>query len=120
MKEIMGRCHAAIVPTKSDFTAGFEMTCSEAILSGRPLITSAVCPALEYVKEAAIEVRPDDVQGYQMAIIALASDRELYDRKRAACDPLSTQFFDPLNSWLHAMRLAVKRLGLAIAFQKNR
>lgn len=111
MKEIMSRCHAAIVPTKSNFEAGFEMTCSEAILSGRPLVTSAVCPALEYVREATIEVTPDDLAEYQAGLLALATDRALYEVKRAACEPLSAQFFDPLNTWLNAMKKALNRLG---------
>ena len=111
MRQIMGRCHIAIVPTRAEVSAGFEMTCAEAILSGRPLVTSAVCPALHYLGDAALEVAPDDVEGYAEAIIRLQEDRALFLRLRAACAVLSEQFYDPLQSWDQAMRRAI--LGLA-------
>jgi glycosyltransferase involved in cell wall biosynthesis len=103
----MARSHAAIVPTRSDFDAGFEMTCSEAILSGRPLVTSAVCPALHYLREASIEVEPDNVEQYRAAIERLKDDPELFAAKQRACAPLSAQFFDWSESWDAAMRRAL-------------
>lgn len=111
MRELMSRAHAALVATHSELGAGFEMTCAEAILYGRPLVASAVCPALEYLRPASIEARPDDVDSYVDAISRLASDRDLYERKCAACEPLKAQFFDNRNSWLTAMKTALARLG---------
>ena len=61
--------HAVIVPTTSRFEEGFNMVCAEAILAGRPVITSAVCPALAYIREAAIEVQPDNIDQYYQAIL---------------------------------------------------
>lgn len=110
LRAIMGRSTAAIVPTRSDCEAGFEMTCAEAILAGRPLITSAVCPALEYVRAASVEVKPDDVAGYVDAITELSLDRRLYERKREACLSLQAQFYDEGNSWLVSMKKAIHRL----------
>ncbi len=105
----LSEAHACIVPTRSDFEAGFEMTCAESILAGRPLVTSRVCPAIEYMREATIEVEPDDVDGYHDAIVRLADDPDLYARLRAACGPLQAQFYDPANSWLSVMRGAIDR-----------
>jgi glycosyltransferase involved in cell wall biosynthesis len=107
IREVLSSSHAVIVPTRSEFDAGFEMTCAESILSGRPLITSAVCPALFYLREAAVEVEPDNVNQYREAIEALKDDRDLFLAKVDACAPLSEQFYDSSNSWDSAMRLAL-------------
>jgi glycogen(starch) synthase len=88
-----------IVPTTTAFEEGFNMVCAEAILAGRPLVTSAVCPALAYVRDAAIEVTPDNVEEYCQAILKLAHDKDLYERKRLACKLAQEQFYDFRNSW---------------------
>jgi glycogen(starch) synthase len=85
MTRMYGRAHAVIVPTTSDFVEGFNQVVVEAVLSGKPVVTSAVCPALEYVREAAVEVPPDDVAGYRDAILRLADSPSFYEEKRAAC-----------------------------------
>ena len=110
IREIMGRSHAVVVPTRKDFDAGFEMTCSEAILSGRPLITSAVCPALHYLKGASIEVEPENVSQYCDAIRRLREDDALYRSKCRQCGPLRLQFLDSSKSWLTAMRHAFEEI----------
>jgi glycogen synthase len=96
---ILDRAHVVIVPTTAQFEEGFAMICAEAILAGRPVITSAVCPALEYIREAAVEVPPDDVEAYVQAILDLSSDRELFEQKRSACKRLQQQFYEKNNSW---------------------
>lgn len=101
---LLGLSHAFIVPTRSDYEAGFEMVCAEAILSNRPLITSAVCPALEDLREASIEVQPDDIDQYYQAILRLNDDTELYSRKRAACAALQAPFYDLKQSWYTKMK----------------
>lgn len=108
VQELIGASHACIVPTRAVYEAGFEMTCSESILAGRPLITSAVCPAIAVMREATIEVAPDDVDGYHDAIVRLSEDKELYDRLQRACAPLQGQFYDRENSWYSAMRRAIE------------
>lgn len=107
VRQLINASHASIVPTRSDYEAGFEMTCAESILSGRPLITSAVCPALEYMPEASIEAQPDNAGSYRDAILELSSNPELYDRKRRACEAYQQQFYDPANSWYAAMSRAL-------------
>lgn len=111
MRAIMSQCHLSVVPTHADCQAGFEMTCCEAILSGRPLVASAACPALHYLHGASIEVTPGDVDDLQSAILALAHDRDRYRRLAAACDPLQEQFFDPERSWAKAMHKALNLAG---------
>ena len=75
---LLGLSHAVIVPSRSDFDAGYEMVCAEAILANRPLIASAVCPALEDLREASIEVQPDNVDQYCQAILRLSEEPEFY------------------------------------------
>ena len=71
MREMFARCHVVIVPTTSEFIEGFNQVVAEGVLSGRPVITSSVCPALDYVRDAVVEVPPDDVKGYGDAILKL-------------------------------------------------
>lgn len=111
MVEMFSAAHAVIVPSRSEFEEGFSMICVEAILAERPVITSAVCPALALVREAAIEVPPDDAEAYFQAVSNLSMDRELYDQKQLACKPLRKQFFDLDNSWGAKLRkLLMERL----------
>jgi glycogen synthase len=104
IQQLLGASHACIVPTRSEIEVGFEMTCAEAILAGRPLITSEVCPALEYIRDGAIEVAPNSVDGYHQALLLLSEDEQLYEAKREATLRLQHQFYDPKNSWYAAMR----------------
>jgi glycogen synthase len=106
---LLNAAHVCIVPTRADCEAGFEMTCAESILAGRPLITSAVCPALEYVGEAVVEASANDPDSYREAIVRLSSDPHLYERKRRASIGLQEQFYDPANSWYAAMKEVLER-----------
>jgi glycogen(starch) synthase len=112
MREMFRQCHVLIVPTTTDFAEGFNQVVVEGVLAGRPVITSSVCPALEYVREAVIEVPPDDVAAYQAAILDLCSDSGLYERKRIACDVLQAQFYDSSRGWASALHRAVESIGL--------
>ena len=69
MQEMFSQAHLVIVPTRKDFVEGFNRVVGESILCGRPVITSAVCPALSYVQEAVMEVPPDDVPAYKNALV---------------------------------------------------
>jgi glycosyltransferase involved in cell wall biosynthesis len=114
-RPLLSASHICIVPTRSDCEAGFEMTCAEAILAGRPLVTSKVSPALEYLSEATVEAAPDDANDYVRAIVELSNDPDLYERKRRACSELQGQFFDSANSWYSVMKLALERNVLSPA-----
>jgi len=102
--------HIVIVPTTTDFEEGFNMVCSEAILAGRPVVTSAVCPALHYIRDAAIEVQPDDVDGYCDAVVKLSRDRSIYEQKQSACVPLQAQFYDENNSYGAKLKIVLDRI----------
>ena len=106
---ILGQAHVVIVPTTTQFEEGFAMICAESILADRPVITSSVCPALRNIREAAIEVPPNDVEAYVQAILDLCHDHELYERKRLACKALQKQFYDENNSWGAKLRLLLTK-----------
>jgi glycogen(starch) synthase len=99
MVPLISASNAWIVPTRSNFNAGYEMVCAEAVLSGRPLITSPACPALFDVRDAAISVQPDNIEQYCDAIKTLRDDQAVYAQKQAACTALRGQFFDARRSW---------------------
>jgi glycosyltransferase involved in cell wall biosynthesis len=99
MLQMYSQSHVVIVPTRTEFVEGFNQVIAEAVLAGRPVITSAVCPALMYVNEAAIEVTPNSVDDYAQAIRSLATDPALYAAKQEACRELRWQFLDLSNAW---------------------
>ncbi|MCU0569967.1 MAG: glycosyltransferase family 4 protein [Oculatellaceae cyanobacterium Prado106] len=104
MREMFGRSHVVIVPTRTTFVEGFNQVAAEGILSGRPVITSAVCPALAYVAEAVVEVPPDDVQAYGDALLRLYQDPSFYELKRQGCLEVQDQFYNLSNSWGAALK----------------
>lgn len=104
MRELFNRSHAVIVPTRTDFVEGFNQVVVEGVLSNRPVVTSAVCPAVSYVKEAVVEVPPDDTKGYGDALLKLCDDRQFYEEKRQGCLALQEQFYDISRSWGAALK----------------
>ena len=94
MRRVYGEAHVVIVPTRTEFAEGFNQVLAEAVIAGKPVITSSVCPALEVVREAAVEVPPDDVHAYGDAILALRSDAALYAEKARACPAVRDMFFN--------------------------
>jgi glycogen synthase len=108
MRSMYEACHVVIVPTTTSFIEGFNKVVAEAILAGRPVITSSVCPALGYVRDAVVEVPPDDVAAYEAAIVRLATDEALYEHKVGACRLVQAQFFDPEKNWGAAFTRALK------------
>jgi glycosyltransferase involved in cell wall biosynthesis len=88
-----------IVPTTTHFVEGFNKVVAEGVLAGRPVITSSVCPALEYVREAVIEVPPDNAVAYGDAILRLKSDAAVYESKRLGCASIRAQFYDVNLGW---------------------
>ncbi|HSU69397.1 MAG TPA: glycosyltransferase family 4 protein [Tepidisphaeraceae bacterium] len=112
MREMFRECHVLVVPTTTDFIEGFNQVVVEGVLAGRPVITSNVCPAIEYVRDAVVEVPPNDVAAYQQAIERLHHDRELYEQKRRACGALQSQFYDPARGWAASLRRAIAECAL--------
>jgi len=107
MREMYANCHAVIVPTTSDFIEGFNQVVAEGVLGGRPVITSSVCPALEYVRQAVVEVPPDDAHAYGNAILRLADDRAFYYARVRGCRGAQEQFYDLARSWNATLRMAL-------------
>jgi glycosyltransferase involved in cell wall biosynthesis len=110
MRSMYEQCHVVVVPTTSDFVEGFNKVVAEGVLAGRPVITSSVCPALEYVRDAVVEVPPDESAAYGTAILQLSSDHALYESKRLASASVRAQFYDPARGWMAAVKTVVARL----------
>jgi protein involved in polysaccharide export with SLBB domain/glycosyltransferase involved in cell wall biosynthesis len=108
MQEMFRNAHVLIVPTTTDFIEGFNQVVVEGVLAGRPVITSSICPALSTVRDAVVEVAPDDVRGYGDAIIRLREDGQLYEEKRRACAAYQPQFYDSERGWGAALKSAVR------------
>jgi len=108
MRQMYASCHAVIVPTTADFVEGFNQVVVEAVLSGRPVIASSVCPALAYVREAVLEVAPGDVKGYADAVLRLRDEPGLRESMARACGGLQAQFLDAGRGWGEAFRRVVR------------
>ena len=105
LQDVYARSHISIVPTRSSFSEGLAMTAAEAILAGRPVITSPVVPALEILRPACVEAKTNDVDSYVKAILKLIDDPEQYRALCQACPDLQEQFYD-------------RKQGLAVALKK--
>jgi len=97
-----------IVPTRSDFAEGFNQVVTEGILSRRPVVTSSACNALSLLREACVEVPVNDVAAYEVAILDLQNNDNLYREKVRACDALQEHFYNENLGW-KAQSLAIVR-----------
>lgn len=111
MQQMFRQAHALIVPTTTDFVEGLNKVVVEGVLASRPVITSSACPAIAYVRDAVIEVPPDDVDGYEAAIMRLARDEGLYRRAQQACSRLQEQFYDEPRGWGATLKRALQSTG---------
>jgi glycogen(starch) synthase len=100
---VYARCHAVIVPTRSNFTEGMPQVCAEAILSGIPVITSEVTNAFDVIGAATIQAETDDVASYVSAILSLIENQPLYQRLQSECPKLALQFLDRSQSYPAAL-----------------
>lgn len=92
--DIYNQCHLSIVPTTSGFKEGLAMTVAESVLAGRPVITSAVVPAIGEMKAACYEAVTNNIDSYVMGIEQISSDHALYEAMRLACLTEGRQFLD--------------------------
>ncbi|MBD2092022.1 glycosyltransferase family 4 protein [Microcoleus sp. FACHB-1515] len=104
MRDRFSQSHVVIAPTRTEFVEGFCKVVAEGVLIGRPVITSAVCPAIDYVRPAVVEVQPNDVKGYGDALLKLCDDRAFYEDKRKGCLDVQHQFYTPIKSWGSALK----------------
>lgn len=104
MRDMFNRSHVVLVPTRKDFIEGFNKVVCESILSGRPVVTSSVCPVVYYAGDAVIEVPPNDTLAYGDALLKLYKNNEFYEQKRQACLKIQEQFYNPDKSWGFALK----------------
>ena len=97
--EVLDNAQVVVVPTRSNFPEGLNQVVVEAVLARRPIVTSAICPALELVSPAVVEATADDVEGYTTAIGQLMDDHRLYFEKVTATEGLREEFFNPAQGW---------------------
>jgi glycosyltransferase involved in cell wall biosynthesis len=108
MLELIQNSHAFIVPTRMEFEEGFNKVVAESILNNRPVLTSAVCPAIDDVRAAVVEARPDNVDDYCRGVKRLVEDAAFYQEKVSACQTVQEQFYDQSNSWREKLKLVVE------------
>jgi len=103
--------HAVIVPTRGDFCEGMPLVCAEAVLAGRPVITSVLSNALPVIGAAIEQAEPESVPSYVAAIARLASDPAHWQSLRAATAPCRTQFLDRSMSYAASMDALLTRVS---------
>jgi len=77
--------NCVIVPTRTSFIEGLNKVVIEGVLAARPIVTSKVCPAMNLVTEAVVEVQADSVDSYYQAILKLLTDEVFYKSKIKGC-----------------------------------
>ena len=114
MADTYGRSHAVIVPTRGDseFSEGLPLVIAEAVLSGRPVITSQLTNASDAVGDCIVEVEPHNIERYARAIEQLARDADMYHRKQQATIALRKQFVDGERGLTIVLREAFQSIGL--------
>lgn len=112
MRAMYESAHMVIVPSTSSFAEGFNKVVAEGVLAGRPVITSSICPALDYVRSGVIEVPADDPHAYGDAILHLVDDLALHRSKLDGCQADRLQFYDTGRSWGAALDRVLKTIGI--------
>jgi glycosyltransferase involved in cell wall biosynthesis len=112
MRRMYGEAHTVVVPTTTASVEGLNKVVIESVLADRPVITSTICPAIEYVRGACVEVPPDDVKAYGDAILRLADDKDFYEQKRQNCAAAGSQFYDPARGWGATFRRVLELIGV--------
>lgn len=92
--EAYARSRLVVVPTRSDFCEGLPMVCAEAVLAGRPVVTSRVSNALDALRDAVVEARVDDADDFARAIASVRSDPALRRSLAEAAPRVGRQFVD--------------------------
>lgn len=90
--------YAVVNPTRPDFVEGFNKVAIEAVLAGRPSVTTRVCPATDYLASAMIVVDsgPEELV---KAIVSLVDDKALYQQLKSESQRFRGCFNDPGRSW---------------------
>jgi len=105
---IYEKSHLVIVPTRSTFCEGLPMVAIEAVLLGRPVITSSLSNALDVLGSAILEALPENPASYNDAIRKLIADNSLYKSKQHACLALRDQFLDGKEGLTSVLEFTLK------------
>lgn len=89
-----GNAHVVIVPTRSSFCEGMPMVAAEAVLTGRPVVTSRLSNALDVLDGALVEAQPDDPDSYVQCLRRLMTESDYYAACCRACTTVGRQFYD--------------------------
>jgi len=108
LSKILESSHCIVVPTTTSFVEGFNQVVVESVLAGRPVVTSDVCPAIEYVMPAVVQCEPDNIDSYIEGVERLYIDQEFYQLKRDACTSLQAKFYNEKNSWGHVLQKIIR------------
>ena len=107
MRAAYERCHVVVVPTTADFPEGLNRVVVEGVLSGRPVVATTVCNAIDVLPRSVITVNCGDKSAMTSAIKRLASDKSYYESVRGSCAAESEQFYDREQSWGSALSRAL-------------
>src|SRR5207249_4484327 len=81
MLDLLQTVQVVVVPTRSTFPEGLNQVVIEAVLARRPVVTSAVCPALELVAPAAVEAIADNSESYRTSIERLMDQPRFFSER---------------------------------------
>jgi glycogen(starch) synthase len=99
MLELLQSAQIAVIPTRSDFPEGLNQVVIEAVLARRPVVTSAICPALSLIAPAAVEAIADSYESYRASIERLMDDPQFFFERVKSTGSLRETFFDPNQAW---------------------
>jgi glycogen(starch) synthase len=103
LRVLQEQSHAAIVPTRTEFVEGFNHAIVEALLGGRPVITSKVCPAVDYVKSGICLVEADNPTSYFEQVVTLADDPIVYAKLQSGAREAGETFLSDTHSYGRAV-----------------
>ncbi len=92
--EFYKKAHAVIIPTRSDFAEGLPLSSIEAVLVGRPQITSVLSNASDVFGAAILEAEPNQPETYAAAIRRLMSEPHIYQALVESCAGFSPIFLN--------------------------
>ncbi|WP_051261362.1 glycosyltransferase family 4 protein [Desulfovibrio inopinatus] len=107
MMDRLGASHVVAAPTTPDFNEGFNQSLSEAVLAGRPVIATAVNPALEQVAAAAVVVPPYAPAALADAITDFVNTPDRYVELCHHAQSVAGVFRNPESSFQHMLLRAI-------------
>ena len=107
MRAAYERCNLVVVPTTADFPEGLNRVVVEGVLSGRPVVATTVCNAIDVLPRSVITVNCGDVTAMVNAIKKLANNIDYYESIRGSCATEAEQFYDRKKSWGAALGRAL-------------